>query len=381
MTLRKYSQFILLALGLTATISLAGNTAKPTAEPTQKTKEAPSKTEATFKTDEKASKTTDKTANNEKDTPADNATKIIKISSGAVGGNYFVLGELVGSVISHPVGSLPCGEGGTCGIPGLQAINMTTAGSVSNLNQLREKVSETGFVQSDIAYWAHTSTGLYTNKEKMGELRAIASLYPEAMHVVVRKDSQITDISQLIDKRVSVGARKSGTLQSARLILSAYKLSEDDMETEYLNNHQAIEKLKAGELDAFFFTVGAPAPALEQLFNDSDEYLLLSIGKEQQKEIFKQGHYFSPYKIAENTYKNIPEIHTFSVYALWLTTTDADEKQIYELTKALWGKTAKQIFQISHIGRKIDVENSLKGIGIPLHSGAQKYYNEIGKRF
>ncbi|MGY0399786.1 MAG: TAXI family TRAP transporter solute-binding subunit, partial [Ostreibacterium sp.] len=58
-----------------------------------------------------------------------------------------------------------------------------------------------------------------------------------------------------------------------------------------------------------------------------------------------------------------------------------DETLVYQLTKALWGETSKQLFNSSYIGQRIEVDNSLKGIGIPLHRGAKKYYNEIGKHF
>lgn len=306
---------------------------------------------------------------------------VLRIGSGSVGGNYFVLGALVGDAVSHPKGSLPCGSGGTCGIMNLNAQNITTAGSMANLTKLLAGTIDSGFIQSDIAYWAYTGTGLFENKDKQENIRAIASLYPEAMHIVVRKSANINSVADLVDKRVSVGARKSGTIHGARLVLDAYKISEDDMETEYLNNQQAIEKFNDGELDAMFFSVGAPAPALETLFAESQDYQLLSIGEPERQAIFKQGHYFSPHTIAAGTYPNVSGVKTISVYALWLTTDKANERFIYKLTKALWSDTAKQLFNSSHVGSHIDIENSLNGIGIPLHDGAKRYYNEIGKRF
>ncbi len=103
--------------------------------------------------------------------------QLLRIGSGAIGGNYFVLGELVGGVVSHPLGSLACGKGGTCGIENLQTQNITSAGSLENLNKLQKGTIQTGFVQSDLAYWAYTGSGLFENKEKQGNLRAIASLY------------------------------------------------------------------------------------------------------------------------------------------------------------------------------------------------------------
>ncbi|PIE45596.1 MAG: immunogenic protein [Gammaproteobacteria bacterium] len=314
--------------------------------------------------------------------PTQSDVNLLRIGSGAVGGNYFVLGELVGGVVSHPLGSLTCEKGGTCGIENLQTQNITSAGSVANLENLLADNVQTAFVQSDIAYRAYTGTGMYEKKGKLNDIRAIASLYPEALHIIVRKDAKITDIGQLAGKRVSLGAKRSGTLQGARLILKAYKLSEGSLKVRYLNSQQSIQKLINAELDAVFFTVGAPAPSIEHIFSISDDFELLSINQAARDSIFKSGHYFLPYTIEKDTYTRLKTpVKTISVYALWLTRESADEALIYALTKALWGDRAKQLFNSSYIGSQIDVENSLKGIGIPLHSGAKKYYNEIGKRF
>lgn len=310
-----------------------------------------------------------------------NAPKRLRIGSGSVGGNYFVLGELVGGAISHPNGSLPCGKGGTCGVTNLQSENVTSAGSIANLAALQEGKITTAFAQSDIAYWAYTGTGLFTNKEAFSDLRAIASLYPEAIHIVIRKGQGINTVTDLRGKRVSVGARKSGTLLQSRLVLAAYQLSEDDLETEYLNNQQSIEKLINSELDAMFFSVGAPAPALTQMFNEHDEFELLSLGTSEQQAIFREGHYFFPYTIAADTYPNNGAVKTISVYALWLASADLDDKLVYQLTKALWSDSSRQLLNSSYIGKHVSIEQSLNGIGIPLHNGAKKYYNEIRKRF
>ncbi len=312
-------------------------------------------------------------------TPPDN--HLMRIGSGAVGGNYFVLGELVGGVISHPDGSLPCGKGGTCGVPRLQTMNVTSAGSMANLEALALGSVSSAFVQSDVAYWAYTGTGLFEKKEKMKKLRAIASLYPEAVHIVVNKESGIRSVTDLKGKRVSVGARNSGTLLQARLVLSAYKLSEDDLLVEHLNNQQSIDKLTHGELDAMFFSVGVPAPALSQLFSEHENFSLLSLDAGARQDIFRQGTYFSPYVIAENTYPNVGKVETVSVFALWLCSSELSEKLVYQMTKALWSDASRQLLNSSYVGKHINVEHSLQGIGIPLHKGAKKYYNEIGKRY
>lgn len=311
----------------------------------------------------------------------DNDSKhTLRMATGTVGGNYYVLGQLVGGAISHPNGSLPCGQGGSCGLSNVLSVNLTSSGSQANLNLIKNGDAITGFSQSDLAYWSYTGTGAFANKPTFNELRAIASLYSEAVHIVVRKSSNIKSINDLRGKRVSIGSRQSGTIMQARLVLNAYKMSEDEMQTEFLNNQQAIKKLKDNQLDALFFTVGVPAPSIEALLADND-YELLSLDAEAQQAILHQGHYFMPYTIKAGAYKNNREIKTISVYVLWLTRADVDDNLIYEMTKALWSDASRYLLNSSYIGQQIDVDRSLDGIGIPLHNGAKRFYNEIGKRF
>jgi TRAP transporter TAXI family solute receptor len=109
---------------------------------------------------------------------------------------------------------------------------------------------QSGFVQSDVAYWAFNGSGIYDGKTKVDILRAIANLYPESFHVVARKDSGIKTIRDVKGKRVSLDEPGSGTLVDARLILAAYGMSEKDIKAEYLKPQQLDNRLKDGTLDA-----------------------------------------------------------------------------------------------------------------------------------
>ena len=124
---------------------------------------------------------------------------------------------------------------------------------------------QSGFVQSDVAYWAFNGSGIYDGKPKVDVLRAIANLYPESFHVVVRKDSGIKTIRDLKGKRVSLDEPGSGTLVDARLILAAYGISEKDIKAEYKKPQQLADKLKEGALDAYFTVAGWPEGAVAAL--------------------------------------------------------------------------------------------------------------------
>ena len=97
---------------------------------------------------------------------------------------------------------------------------------------------ESGFTQADVNAWAYTGTGIYEGKPKVEELRLIANLYPESVHVVVRKGAGIKSLADLKGKRVSLDEPGSGTLVNARALLAAYGVTESDIKPEYLKPNQ-----------------------------------------------------------------------------------------------------------------------------------------------
>src|SRR5438477_2474530 len=111
-----------------------------------------------------------------------------RILTGGTVGTYFPIGGLIANAISNPPGSRPCNDGGSCGVPGLVATSVASNGSVANAAAIGAGSAQSGFVQSDVAFWAYTGTGVYDGRPKIDILRAIANLYPESFQLVVRRD-------------------------------------------------------------------------------------------------------------------------------------------------------------------------------------------------
>ena len=130
-----------------------------------------------------------------------------RIGTGGTAGTYYPIGGLIANAISNPPGSLACDKGGSCGVPGLVAMVQSSGGSIENVEGIGEGRLELALSQADIAYWAYHGTGLFRDRGAIDELRAIANLYPESLHVVVRRDSGIASIAELAGKRVSLVVR------------------------------------------------------------------------------------------------------------------------------------------------------------------------------
>ena len=86
-------------------------------------------------------------------------------------------------------------------MPGLVATSVASNGSVANVAAIAAGSAQSGFVQSDVAYWAYNGTGIYDGRPKVDVLRAIANLYPESFQLVVRKGSGIKSVADLEGKR------------------------------------------------------------------------------------------------------------------------------------------------------------------------------------
>jgi hypothetical protein len=305
--------------------------------------------------------------------------QFFRIGTGGTSGTYFPIGGLIANAISNPPGSRSCEEGGSCGVPGLIATALASNGSVANINGISSGTMESGFVQSDVAYWAQTGTGLYEGQTKVDSLRAIANLYPESIHLVASADSGIDSVDDLRGKKVSLDEPGSGTIVDARIILGAFGLTEDDIEAEYLKPGPSSDKMRDGDLDAFFFVGGFPAGAIAELATSMDITIVPIAGEEVDK-LLEEYEFFAAHTIPGGTYRGVDEdVQSLSVGAQWVTNASLSEDLIYEITKALWNDNSRALLDAGHAkGKEIRLETALDGVGIPLHPGAERFYREAG---
>ena len=301
-----------------------------------------------------------------------------RIATGGTAGTYFPIGGLIANAISNPPGSRTCADGGSCGVPGVVATAVASNGSVANVSAIASGSAQSGFTQSDVAYWAFNASGIYEGRPKVDVLRAIANLYPESFHLVARKGAGIKTIKDLKGKRISLDEPGSGTLVDARLILAAYGLTEKDLKAEYLKAQQAADKLKDNALDAFFSVSGWPLGAIAELAATTGIDLVPIDGPEAES-LVKAYSFFATDEIPDGAYKGVNGVKTVSVNAIWATSSKQPDQLIYGITAALWNPSTRRLLDSGHAkGRVITLETATQGLGIPLHAGAEKFYKEKG---
>lgn len=304
--------------------------------------------------------------------------RLFRIGTGGVAGTYYPVGTVIAAVIGQPPGARPCERGGSCGVPGLLAVVQSSNGSVANIEAILAGEIESGFAQSDIAFWAFHGAGPFNGRPPAQNLRAIAKLFTESLHLVVAKDSAIHSLRELRRRRVSLDEEGSGTLVDARLVLEAFGLSEAEIEPVYVRVDEAVSLMRRGELDAFFLVAGYPASAVTEAVRDLGARLLPVRGPEAASLVARYA-FFTYDLIPFAVYPGQPAIETLGVGALWLVRADLEEDLVYGITRALFHPVSRTILNSGHPkARAIDPETAIEGVSVPLHPGAERWYREQG---
>lgn len=304
--------------------------------------------------------------------------KFFRIATGNIAGTYFPIGSIIASVISSPPGSRACEDGGSCGIPGLVAAAQSTKGSIENVKRISNGDAESGFSQADVAYWAYNGFNMFLNDPPHKKLRVIAALYPEAIHIGVRKDSGIRTIADLRGRRIAVGPLQSGTRVDAGIVLAAFGISEKDYQPRHLQVTAAADALLDRTIDAFVQVAGYPVPIIAALAEEA-EIMLLPVGGTARDSLLLEHPFFSATRIPAGAYNNVGPVETVAVGAQWLVSADVSADLVYGLTRALWHPNTRGVLDKSHPkGQLIQLKSAVEGVGIPLHEGAKRYYLEAG---
>jgi len=290
------------------------------------------------------------------------AKTFLSIATGGTTGTYYPIGGAIAQTVSKHA-------------PDLQVTAETGNASAANLNLIGTHGIEIAFAQNDVTFWAYN--GKFMFKSPFKNIRAIASLYPEHVHLITLKKTGIKSLEDLKGKRVSVGAPGSGVEADVRGIFQVAGLKYSDMKTDFLDFNATTQRFKDNQIDAGFVVAGYPVASIMDLAT-TDDIQLISFDEAYLNKLTKDFPYFIKSTIPANTYKGVTgEIRTPAVMAILVCDANVPEATIYQFTKALWDNIGE--VQKAHAkGKLITLKTALDGLTVPLHPGAAKYYKEKG---
>ena len=285
--------------------------------------------------------------------------EFLSMLTGGTSGTYYPLGGEMAKIVTDETG--------------IQTDAVSSNASADNVIALQEEEAELAFVQTDVISNAIEGINSFEGNP-VDNVLAIGSLYPETIQIVTTTDSGISTVEDLAGKTVSVGAPGSGTYVNAEQILEVHGMTMDDIEAQSLDFSESTGGIQDGNIDAAFITAGTPTGAVEGL-SATAEVDIVPVAQEKIDELIEMYPYYAADTIAAGTYGLEEDVTTVAVLAMLAVTDSLSEDVVYDITKAIYENTGDMAHAKAEFIKK---ESALDGIGIDLHPGAKKYFDEIG---
>jgi len=251
---------------------------------------------------------------------------------------------------------------------------VTTAASVANLRGIASGELDGGFTLADVAGLAFAGEAPF---DEPLPVRAVARLYDNHTHLVVRADAPYEQVEDLAGQRVSVGARDSGTEMVALRMLDAAGLRDggrDPAVVVRLDLEESAEALLAGEVEAFFWSGGIPTDAVTRLAAGARVRLIDLTAL--LPALSAQGDSLVELPVPAGTYPGVPGVRTIGVPSLLVVRADLPDPVVRDLTATLM--TSQQELARSHpVGLQLSPRSAVATLPVPLHPGALAYYREV----
>lgn len=284
----------------------------------------------------------------------------IFLATGNTTGVYYQLGGGYADVISRH-------------LPGYEARAEPTGASVENINRLASGDMEIGFSLADTAADAVAGRGAFTGAPQ--PVRALARVYSNYTHVIVRVDAKVKDFAGLRGKRISTGSPKSGTDIIAGRLLTAGGMDPDkDVRRFTLSLPETVKRMRAGTLDAMFFSGGLPTPGIkDMLSNAPGTFQLLPIADLIEPLTARYGSVYTTAALPREVYGTPTSTPTITVANVILVNADMPDELAYDLTRLLFTYQA-DLIKVHPEAANFTLASASGTQPIPLHPGADRFY-------
>jgi TRAP transporter TAXI family solute receptor len=282
-----------------------------------------------------------------RDAPA--APTPIRIATGSPTAVYHAFGQSLAALLNRE-------------LPDVRASVVVTAASAENMRLVAEGGAELGFTQADV---------LPAGRPEQPSVLAVARVYDDLLHLVTTAGGPIHSVADLRGRRVSVGAPGSGTEVTATRLLEVAHLGGDHVRRERLGLDESVAALRAGRIDAFFFSGGLPVHGIEKLAAASATRIVdLGEWSEPLRRGYREAYVSRD--IPRSVYGADP-VTTVANPNYLVVRANLPEPLVREVTRLLMERRAELAAAHPAAGR-MSPRSAIATYPLPLHPGAADWY-------
>ncbi len=259
-----------------------------------------------------------------------------------------------------------------------------SAGALDNVRRLQSGEAQFAILPATVGHAARIGAGSFAGDPPATGFRAIAALWRDALHLVMRADDVTTgtidDLRRLEEGRVFPGDTSSGMADANRLLLDDLGL---DPIAAMAHSATAVgdgpTAISQGEVDAISAAARPPTRGVASLFEDpSVGFRLLDVTEDQLAQANGNHWLWTPYVIPAATYPGqVEDVWTIALSNLLVVRADVDEDVVHDITENIFENLA-YLRRVDPVMAELDLENALVGVTMPLHPGALRYYRAAG---
>lgn len=295
-----------------------------------------------------------------------NADEFIRMVSGPAGGSWYPLGAKISEVLGKEVQGIATSNG-----PG---------GGVGNVLDVNKREAEIGWSYAHTAYNGFKGQGKFNKAQE--NIRYFATLYPGALQTAVPRDSDIKSYADLKGKNISPGLAKWSGYAATELLLKYYGITMDGIKgaggtVHHVSYSDSVGLMKDGHIDAFMGLTSVPQASFIDLnFNPGVRFL--GVDPEIMSKFMKENPGYIETVIPTTAYENMEaDVPTLGVVTILVVNKEVPDDIVYNMAKALWDNHA-EFAKVKKVWNSVKLENALLGASVPIHPGAQRYYDEQG---
>lgn len=290
--------------------------------------------------------------------------RFLSLGTAPPGGAFFVVGGAIGEVLNENRGDHDW-----------EVTAEATKGSQENIRRLASGELDLALSNSAVTYFAVRGEGGW---DRAYPVRTVMTLAPNVALFLTADDSGIRAISDLVGHRVTVGPAGAGFEYFLRPLLEAHGVTYDDFTPLNATQAGAVDMLADGSAAAVFLGGAVPTASITQASSSGNVYFVPYDAAVVDR-LTSTYLFFSPAVIPAGTYSGQDQdFQGLDVGSMHLiTTADADEQLIYDVTRTLYENREKVVAKHA-AGRAINPRNVVRDTGTEFHPGAIRYYREIG---
>jgi uncharacterized protein len=283
----------------------------------------------------------------------------LSIATGNTTGVYYVLGGGLARLIGD-------------NLSGYSATAEVTGASVENIQRVVRGDSDIAFTLADTAADAAGGKGAFDGPQP---IRALARIYTNYTHVLVRTDAGISSIEDMRGKTVSTGSANSGTEVIAERLLGAAGLDPaSGIKRQKLSLNESVQGMKDGAIQALFWSGGLPTAGITDLATSlKGRVRFLDLSAYLPKLQAEHGQVYQPATIAADVYQQPAPVRSIRVPNLLVVKDTMSDDLAFKLTELLFSKQA-ELAKVHPEGNNIKRDLAPQTDPVQLHPGAQRYY-------